>query len=600
MKPNSYVFAILLTLFATGLSAQNQNLEFYLYNSSKVRLIENQLQYQISPLKNGLISISGVSSRENRLNFNQDTKNARLGMNFSHRYKKLQQTLQTGYEYHYDLNDLALDAAKFQSRMGFLGYQLEFSPLDSLVLEAGSKGYFRSEEDPFKPRSTIHSDGLSFASGLRYAASERFGDYGFRAAIEHKNLDWEFYDLRRLNAWYQYGADRSQLSSQLNFDDRRDKLYTLVAGPISPQSGYYQQNDLQQRQQLFWNTDLRFASTDRLRFNLRNSFNQRRTELRENITRNNSDLLNQAGLTVDYAVLSSLSWQTNIGHNYAVKDFSYTNSNRQLELRSLETMIKWEYSRLDSLNLGGSIDLQRTLYPDSEHKLDNDLRHINLKAGWKHYYKDRIRLAGWLLWVLTDDVYIDSLLSSNNNQINSVSLLPEISVVLGDKILFRQNYQIRADYTDYIFKTIERVNGLYRQLSGKYSLVYDSYPLLARSGDGRWMSLPYRPAGENAFSIELSLAYERSEYGQQSGNIYVMNPPNERYTAAFSLRHDISSLYYLVQPKISWGSWKEYNLLMGLAWKFDHDSSLELSVSPLGESLSELDWRTTLNLNLQF
>lgn len=53
MKPNSYVFAILLTLCATALSAQAQNLEFYLYNSSKIRLIENQLQYQITPIKNG-------------------------------------------------------------------------------------------------------------------------------------------------------------------------------------------------------------------------------------------------------------------------------------------------------------------------------------------------------------------------------------------------------------------------------------------------------------------------------------------------------------------------------------------------------------------
>lgn len=600
MKPNSSVFAILLTLCAIGLSAQNQNLEFYIYNSSKIRLIENQLQYQLTPIKNGLVSISGASSQENRLNFNQNTKNAKLGMNFSYRYKRLQQALLTGYEYHYDQNDLALDTAKYQSRLGFLGYQAEYSPLDSLVLELVSKGYFRSEEDPYTPRNVIRSDGISLASAIRFSASQSFGDYGLRAGIEYKNLDWEYYNYHRLDAWYQYSGFTSQVSTNLSFDDRSDRLYSLVLAPNPEEGGSYQQNDTQQRRQLYWNTNLNFNPAAKLRLALNNNFMQRRTDLKENITRNNSDFLNQAGLSAEYDLLPRLMLQTKIMHNYASKDFSYTNSTRLSEFRSLETLIKWEYSHLDSLTLGGNIDLQRTLYPDSEHKLDNDLRHVNLKAGWKHYFKDRIRLAGWLLWVLTDDVYIDSLLSSNNNQINSVSLLPEISIVLGDKILFRQNYQIRADYTDYIYKTEERVNGLYRQLGGKYSLVYDSYPLLARSGDSRWISLPYRPSGENAFSIELSMAYERSEYGQQLGNQYVMNTPNERYTASCAIRHDISSLYYLIQPKFSWGSWKEYNLLLGLAWNFDNNSQLEFTLSPLGDSLSELDWRTTLNLNLQF
>jgi len=589
-----------LTLCATGLSAAERNLEFYVYNSNKIRLIENQLQYQLSPLKNAQISVSGASSQENRLNFNQNTKNAKLGMNFSYLYKRLQQTLLTGYEYHYDQNDLAPETAKYQSRLGFLGYSAEFSPLDSLVLELGSKGYFRSEEDPFSPRNVIRSDGISVASALRYSSSRAFGDYGLRAGIEHKNLDWEYFNFQRLNAWYQYSGYSTQVSTNLNYDDRSDRLYTLVLSPDPEGGGSYQQNDLQTRHQLYWNTNLSLNPSSKLRLNLNDNFMQRKTNLEENITRNNSDFLNQAGLSLEYDFLPRLQVQTRIMHNYAEKEFSYTNSNRLSEFRSLESIVKWEYSRLDSLTLGGSVDLQRTIYPDSEHKLDNDLRHINLKAGWKHYYKDRIRLAGWLLWVLTDDVYTDSLLSSNNNQINSVSLLPEISVVLGDKLQFRQNYQIRADYTDYIYKTEQRVNGLYRQLSGRYSLVYDSFPLLARSGDSRWISLPYRPSGENAFSVELSMAYERSEYGRQEGNQYLMNKPNERYTASCSIRHDISDLYYLIQPKLSWGSWKEYNLLLGLAWNFDNDSVLEFTLSPLGDSLSSLDWRTTLNLNLQF
>ncbi len=80
----------------------------------------------------------------------------------------------------------------------------------------------------------------------------------------------------------------------------------------------------------------------------------------------------------------------------------------------------------------------------------------------------------------------------------------------------------------------------------------------------------------------------------------MINFKNTRYTAGITLKHDIDDLYYIIQPKYSWGTWREYNLLLGLAWKFTDSSLLELSLNPVGDSLENLDWRSSISLGAHF
>jgi hypothetical protein len=41
-------------------------------------------------------------------------------------------------------------------------------------------------------------------------------------------------------------------------------------------------------------------------------------------------------------------------------------------------------------------------------------------------------------------------------------------------------------------------------------------------------------------------------------------------------------------------------MLFGLAWRFNNESLLELSINPVGDSIRDLDWKSTVNLNLRF
>ena len=599
MKLNSSVCAILLLLFGTSLRAQTGSIQANVFNSDSYRSIENFLSYGFMPTKHSEISINGNASRQNWLSFDTNSYAGKLGVNYLYHQRLLSHTLLSGYEYHSDRSDLTDSSARYLSKLGFLGYRMEIAPLDSLSLSLDGIGYMRNEGDQFAPYEDISSDGLSLSSKLRYAAWLNGGNLGADASYEHKDLDWEYYNDANASAWVDLRISNLSLGSQLSINDRMDKLFTLVQNQEVNTGGTYQQSDTQKRWLLNWNSNITLNPAGNTIISLLDTYSQRRTELETNVTRNNADYQNQASLEVDSDIVNNLSWKTTLGHNYAIKDFSYTNSTRQTELRSIVTTLNWVYGVGDSLVTGAAIDLQRTLYPDSDNKLDNDLRHINLRAGWKHYFKDRIRFNTILMWTRTDDVYIDSLLSGNNNRINSIVLSPECSIALGDRFLFRQLYQLRADYTDYIYTTDDRVNGLYRQFSGKFSLVYDSYPALARSGDSRWMTLPFRPIRDRSMMFDLSFGYERSEYGDQNGSFYVINSLTEKYTASCTLRHDVDSIYLMLQPKYSWGSWKEYSLQLGAAWKFNESSSLEILLSPYGEQLSELDWRTTASLSLQ-
>ena len=210
-----------------------------------------------------------------------------------------------------------------------------------------------------------------------------------------------------------------------------------------------------------------------------------------------------------------------------------------------------------------------------------------------------MKLINWLTLTARDDVYPNALLSSNNNRINGISWHPECNILLGDRLVFMQAYNIRTDYTNYMY-SIEQPDNLYRQLLYQYRLLFDSYPFVARSGDSRWLALPYRKSNGNIVKMEISYQYEQNEYGDKSGEYYNISTKIKRHVADIVFKYEIQNFYYTLQPKYSWGTWKEYAMLLGVAWQFNRESIIEMSINPFGESPKELDWQMTFNVNMRF
>lgn len=590
------IFFLVILSLSCSLFAQNRGIEFYLYNSDNIRLLESSLGYQINPIKYGSMEIIGQSSWEERLNFNQQTRISRLSSSFSYYKYSLIHGISMGYESLYDASDL--DPNAYVNKNGNIGYQLWWNPIDSLSMGIQTNAWIRNEQDRYLVGNLLKSDGLQISSHTSYRLDRDKVTAKLSTQTDHKKMDWEAYQDLAANAQMTWYFPNIYWDSRISVSHRQDDIYNLYPGQTKEISSYYKQ-DTQRRNSLSIISSLDYNPNEQFVISLNEHYSEKRTKLKENIVRNNGEFFNELNLVLDYAVHPNLTLSSEVGHQLAIKDFSYAENTRHVENRKLSSSAAWEYSDQDSLIASVGINLQRTFFPRNDNRWDNDLRSRNLRLGWKHYLWDIIRLSNWFLYTIREDVYLDSLLSANNHDLKSISYLPKIDILLGDRIVFTQNYQLRTDYTDYHFET-ERTGKLYRQLGYRYNLIFDSYPYIARSMDNKWLSLPYRRNRGSAFMIDVGFSYEENQYASKVTNFYQIETKNRKYQASLMLKHDIGDFYYSINHLYSWGTWTEYGLDFAANWNFDNGSWLELSLSPISEDLKDIDWRSSVTLNLRF
>ncbi len=82
MKRSLFCLAILLLAIFDPLLGQSKALEFYLYDSDNSTLIEQNLIYEMIPLKNLFMTVKASSAQEKRSSFNQSSSQNRLSIVF--------------------------------------------------------------------------------------------------------------------------------------------------------------------------------------------------------------------------------------------------------------------------------------------------------------------------------------------------------------------------------------------------------------------------------------------------------------------------------------------------------------------------------------
>lgn len=596
MKRISFVLAILWLLSESCLIAQNQGVEFYRYNSDNIRILESLLQYQMQPNAHGILDINGQSSWEERLNFNQETRRSRVGSSYGYQIKSSLHSLFMDYESHFDASDL--DPNAYINKNGNLGYRLYYSPVDSLSFTAEARALIRNEQDRYLPGNYLKSEGLQFSGATHYRMLWDEIEAGVSANLDHRKLDWEAYQLASATANLNWISNYLIWNNSFSYSRRLDDIYNLSQNEAK-QNSFYQKLDTQKRAALDIYSQLTYYPAHNMEISLLENYSERRTRLDNNIIRNNGEFNNKLQLDLNYEVLPQLQLLSRASHSMMIKDFSYQENTRHLENRGFNLGLAWEYAEYDSLIVNLGIDLQKTYFPKNNNRWDNDLRTRSSRLGWKHYYRDHIKISNWLALNLREDVYIDSLLSANNHDIKSLSYQPEVDILLGDRLCFKQSYQIRADYTDYMYYT-KNTPKLYRQLAYRYSFIFDSYPYLARAGDEKWFRMPYRPNRGSAFMADISFAYEENQYADKEDSYYLIHTKNRRYQAMLTLRHDIGEFHYSLIPQYVWGTWQEYSMVAGFNWQFNNQSYFEITLTPVSEKLPDIDWRSSVNLSLRF
>jgi len=597
MRQSLLLWLICFSLCITALTAQSAELEYYFHNSRSSRLMDNHLNYLLQHAKNRAIGIEMMNASDNRLNFDQTSRRSTLQMNYLIQNKLLSHNIIGGYEYLYDSSSLEQELSAYQNRTGFLGYRADLRPISGLELALGGKAFIRKEQDRYSEHRLLGSNGSELNAALNFNSELGDCNVGLNANVDTRKMDWEAFRQSRAGAWFNYDSSRFTTQQIIAWDYREDDLYVLQVNENRSGQGEYSLSDSQKRNQLSYQGGIHFHNSN-LQASLSDNLTFKHVTFDNNAVRSNEDLINQAVLNLNYQIEPTLGFNTTVTHNYAFKDFTYLGNTRSTELRSVSSRLAWEYLPIDTLFVSASINLQRTMYPQDKHRWDNDLLNKQLRLGGSFHYKRRIRLAALTGLSSKEDVYLDGILSSNNKTVKGIYLQPECAILFGDRLVFAQNYFIRADYTDYIFG--ERAGSLYRQLGYQYSLKFDNYPLIANSNDPVWILLPYRQTQDKAIMVQASFAYEQNDYADSQHDYYIIRSKNIRKTATLTFKRDIRSIYLILEPAYSWGTWSRYSMLFGLAWRFNNESLLELSINPVGDSIRDLDWKSTVNLNLRF
>ncbi|HNV92702.1 MAG TPA: hypothetical protein P5518_07335 [Candidatus Cloacimonas sp.] len=581
-----FFFLSLFLLCSPYWKAQTQGLDWTVYSSQQVLSIENALQYRFYPTAKTSLVINSKSNIENRLNFNQEAKNADLNVGLELMSKHFMHTISSDYQTFYDNSDL--EPAAYVNKTAILGYHINYSPVDSLNIGIFSKGILRNEQDRYVNGYSLSSEGYWFGSNASYSNYILNSIAGISANAERKRMDWESFDYANLGANYNYYGNYLNFACLANYNYHSEDIYVLAAPEQNEIRSNYQLSD----NQLRWNFDisgnLQYSPEDRVQLEIRDNYSLRQTSYSKSEIRNNTDHYNQAQLHLDYQISQKVSWQSDLAHTYAIKDYYYDLNTRQTDNRHIGSRINWEYSEGDSLIAAYFVNLQIIKFPEDDNQWDNDLLTHNLRFGWKHYWHERVVLGNWFGYSFSKDVYIDSLLSANNKEISSWTMFPECKFLIGDRIAFFQTYQIRADYSDYIYNTGKN-NTLYRQLGYQYNLVFDTFPLIARTLDPRWLELPFRNSPENAFMIDLGFAYEENQYAQQKQSYYELQTKNRRWTASIDFRHDIKNLYWTLSPQYTWGTWKELTFNLNSACLFNNNSLIEFKLAPFIDNFENID-----------
>ncbi len=545
--------------------------------------------------------INGNTLEDKRLDFNQTSRNSNLNLKFSNVNSIIRHDFQTGYEYLYDHSNLESELKPYSNKTGFFGYGFQITPFDSLSLSSSYTAYYRQEQDRYCEQHKFISQGLQEKVSARYLIGGQSNSLLISGDWENKHLDWEEYQQVAAMLSTNVETNAFVLNALISASSRNEDLYVLENPDSTNINSYYNNNDKQFKRNLDTNVNIALPLGERLDCQLSEQYSLHYYRHKINKTRNTGDYNNVAQLRIKYLLTDNVTLQSNNSHNYYLKDLSFVDNTRIIDVRYTNLNLGWEYSPYDSLIADYTIELRRTDYPDAEHKLDNDYLNEVFKLGWTAFWKDRIRLNNWIVYSTKDEVFLNAWLSANNNTITSFQWQPGCDVLVGDCFIVQQEYQIRADYDNYYYNAFNGIKDtFYRQILASYHLVYDSTPLITKSTLAKWYLLPYRKRTNEAVRIDLRYSWEKNETSAKNGNVYLINGEVERQIISCVLQKQYGIGIYQITPKYSWGDWKEYNLLMSAMWQLNKNSIAEINLNPIGESLSALDWRISCSVNLLF
>lgn len=602
MKKASLCIYLIVLVIYPGISlAQNSGFNLYFYNSKKQQNLEQKTDFLYTPFNYWQLYAGEKTTIDKRLDFNQTSRNSNMNVSLYTDHSYLKHNLQTGFEYLYDHSNLESELNPYLNKTGYLGYGISLNPVDSMTISTNGKAFYRKEQDRYRINHEFISKGVFEQFNARYLLGNQTNNFLLSGGLENKQMNWEAY--QQISGLISANLESKALimSTSVIASSRNEDLYVLENPDSTHINSNYQKYDRQYKRNLDTSINLMIPMGQSLNCEFSDQYSLHNYTHKNNQTRNTGDYNNLAMLKFIYQLTNNVQIQSSNSYNYYLKDLSYVDNSRIIDVRYTSNGIAWEYNKYDSLTADYTVELRRTDYPDSDHKLDNDYLNKILKLGWTIFLKDRMRISNHALYTTKDEVFLDAGISANNNTVTGYQWQTGCDILAGDCFLLQQEYQIRADYDDYYYNTFSGINDtFYRQIKATYQLVYDSTPLLSKLIIPKWNLLSYRSRSNESLRMDLKYSWEKNETSAKDGDIYLINGVVERQILSCVVQKQYGIGIFQLMPKYTWGNWKEYSLLISAIWQLNSNSLAEININPLGESISDLDWRISCSVNLQF
>jgi hypothetical protein len=393
-----------------------------------------------------------------------------------------------------------------------------------LSIAANCKAYYRQEQDRYNDSHVFVSQGLFEQFSTRLMLGNQTNNLLISGAWENKHLNWEEFQLASAMMSANLDGKVFNLNAYVNASARNENLYVLENPDSIHLNSYYNKYDQQLKRNLDTNVSIYMPLGKRLDCQISEQYSIHYYKHKINQTRNTGDYNSLSQVNLSYQLTDNILLQSINSYNYYIKDLSYINNSRIFDVRYTNNSMIWEYNSFDSLTVDYTVELRRTDYPDSEHKLDNDYLNKILKLGWTVYWKDRIKLSNRFHYSTKDEVFLDAWLSANNNTVTGFLWQPKCDVLVGDCFIIQQEYQVRADYDNYYYNAFSDIKDtFYRQLLASYHLIYDSTPLITKLTLPKWSLLPFRSRNIEAVRIDFRYSWEKNETSARDGNVYLVN-----------------------------------------------------------------------------
>jgi len=275
-------------------------------------------------------------------------------------------------------------------------------------------------------------------------------------------------------------------------------------------------------------------------------------------------------------------------HNFTDKEIKGNISKQENTFKQFQAGIAYYFSK----NQRDSLQFQRTIYLDQTDDLtanatfDNDKLNDVYKLSFYTYLNDRLRLTNHSIYGIRKDIYLRKTMSATNSTVTTYNLQPALELVLGEKISIKQNYHLKAEYTDYHYNNIDndpetdQKDRFFRVFSAEYKWIYDNTPYIRTEGCEQWKHLPSDSRCANPFSVELAYSIHTNNTSEQDGDNYNTTSKNRYHTIHLDVAKSIENILLRARPKLLWAVNKEFSLLSSISYQLSSENYVDFMVIP--------------------